>query len=162
MILPFETIAVPLFFEVTAIGWRNSFHVQIVPFIANAFSICLFYSYFLDLPRELEEAAEIDGAGPWRTFWSVAVPNARPAFATVAILTFLIQWGSYLWPVMVTVGPAYRPLPVAIACFKRNIDPIPWGDILAFGVMMVAPVVVVFLVFQKWFVRGIAATGMKG
>jgi len=161
LILPLEAIAVPLFYQVTLLGWRDTYVVQIVPFVANAFFVYLFYVFFLGLPRELEEAARIDGAGTLGTFFRVVLPNAKPAFATVAILTFLFQWGQYLWPLMVTSGERVRPLPVAIAAF-RTLPPLQWGDILAFGVMMVAPVVVVFLVFQRWFVRGVAASGVKG
>jgi len=161
MILPLEAIAVPLFYQVTLLGWRDTYLVQIVPFVANAFSVYLFYTFFIGLPRELEEAARIDGAGTLRTFLFVVVPNARPAFATVAILTFLTQWGSFLWPLMVTSGEAVRPLPLAIASF-HTLPPLQWGDIFAFGVMLVAPVLLVFVVFQAWFVRGVAATGIKG
>lgn len=161
MILPLEAIAVPLFYEVTLFGWRNTYMVQIVPFVANAFSIYLFYVFFLDLPAALEEAARIDGAGPWRIYFSIVVPNARPVFATVAILTFLTQWGSFLWPLMVTHSEAVRPLPLGIAAFY-TLPPLQWGDIFAFGVMMVLPVLVIFVIFQGWFVRGVATTGIKG
>ena len=161
MIIPLEAIAVPLFYQVTLFGWRDTYIVQIVPFIANAFSIYLFYTYFLGLPKELEEAARIDGAGALRTFFTIIVPNAKPVFATVAILTFLTQWGAFLWPLMVTSGEAVRPLPLGIATFY-SLPPLQWGDIFAFGVMMVAPIMVVFLLFQRWFVRGVAATGIKG
>jgi len=161
MIIPLEAIAVPLFYEVTLLGWRNTYLVQIVPFIANAFSIYLFYTFFLGLPKELEEAARIDGAGMWRIFFAIVVPNAKPVFATVAILTFLTQWGSFLWPLMVTHSEAVRPLPLGIAAFY-TLPPLQWGDIFAFGVMMVLPVLLIFLVFQRWFVRGVATTGVKG
>jgi len=161
LILPLEAIAVPLFYQVTVLGWRDTYLVQILPFVANAFFVYLFYVFFLGLPRELEEAARMDGAGVLGTYFRIIVPNARPAFATVAILTFLFQWGQYLWPLLVTSGERVRPLPVAIAEF-RTLPPLQWGDILAFGVMMVAPVVGVFLVFQRWFVRGVAASGLKG
>ncbi len=161
LIVPLEAIAVPLFYLVTLLGWRDSYVVQIVPFIANAFSIYLFHTFFLGLPRELEEAARIDGAGPLRTFTGIIVPNAKPAFASVAILTFLTQWGAFLWPLMVTSSEAVRPLPLGIAAFY-TLPPLQWGDIFAFGVMMVAPVLLAFLIFQKWFVRGVAATGVKG
>ena len=99
----------------------------------------------------------MDGAGPWRTFIYIIVPMARPVFATVAILTFLMRWGSYLWPLMVTTGETYRPLPVAMASFESQVKL--WGDIMAFGVMMVIPVLIVFLLFQHWFVKGVAASG---
>jgi multiple sugar transport system permease protein len=161
LIIPLEAIAVPLFYLVSLFGWRDTYLVQILPFIANAFSIFLFYSFFIGMPRELEEAARIDGAGVLRTFFSIIAPNARPVFATVAILTFLTQWGAFLWPLMVTSSEAVRPLPLAIATF-HGLPPLQWGDIFAFGVMMVTPILVVFLLFQRWFVRGVAATGIKG
>ena len=161
MIIPFEAIAVPLFFQVTLLGWRNTYLAQILPFIANAFSIYLFYTFFIGLPKELEEAAKIDGASTMRTFWEIIVPVSKPVFATVTILTFLTQWGSFLWPLMVTIDEKVRPLPVAIASFQ-TLPPIQWGDIMSFGVMMVAPILIVFLVFQKWFVEGVASTGSKG
>lgn len=161
MIIPLEAIAVPLFYEVTLLGWRDTYVVQIVPFIANAFSIYLFYTFFLGLPREFEEAARIDGAGPWRIFFNIVVPNAKPVFATVAILTFLTQWGSFLWPLMVTHSEDVRPLPLGIAAFY-TLPPLQWGDIFSFGVMMVSPVLLVFIIFQRWFVKGVATTGVKG
>lgn len=161
MILPIEAIAVPLFFQVTLLGWRNTYIAQIVPFIANAFSIYLFYTFFIDLPKELEEAARVDGAGTLRTFFEIIVPVSKPVFATVAILTFLTQWGYFLWPLMVTFDEQVRPLPVAIATFQ-TLPPVQWGDIMSFGVMMVAPILIVFLLFQRWFVEGVATTGTKG
>jgi multiple sugar transport system permease protein len=161
LVIPFEAIAVPLFYELTALGWRNTYGVQILPFVANPLSIYLFYSFFLGLPRELEEAARIDGAGTLRTFVSVIVPNAKPAFATVTIVTFLFYWGLYLWPLLMTSGESVRPLPLSIATF-HSLPPLQWGDIMAFGVMMVSPVLLLFIVFQRWFVRGVAASGVKG
>lgn len=161
LILPLEAIAVPLFYEVTLFGWRNTYLVQILPFVANAFSIYLFYTFFLGLPRELEEAARIDGAGTLRTFLTIIVPNSKPVFATVAILTFLTQWGVYLWPLMVTSGEEVRPLPLAIATFY-TLPPLQWGDIFAFGVMMVLPILLVFLFFQRWFIQGVVSSGIKG
>ncbi|MET0072590.1 MAG: carbohydrate ABC transporter permease [Candidatus Thiodiazotropha sp.] len=161
MILPFEAIAVPLFYGASILGLRDTYAVQILPFIANAFAIYLFYSFFIGMPRELEEAARIDGASTLRIFFSIIAPNARPVFASVAILTFLTWWGSYLWPTMVTIGPTVRPLPVAIASFY-TLPPLQWGDILAFGVMMVAPVVLLFVIFQRWFVAGVASSAVKG
>jgi multiple sugar transport system permease protein len=161
MILPLEAIAVPLFYQTTVLGWRDTYMVQIVPFVANAFSIYLFYTFFLGMPRELEEAARIDGAGIWRMLVEIIFPNAKPAFAAAAITTFLMYWGLYLWPLMVTTHEDIRPLPLALATF-RTLPPLKWGDIMAFAVMMVGPVLVVFVVFQRWFVRGVAASGIKG
>lgn len=159
LVIPFEAIAVPLFYEMSYIGWRDSYHVQIIPFLGDAFSIYLFYTFFIGLPKEIEEAARLDGAGPWQIFISIIVPLSKPVFATVAILTFLMRWGSYLWPLMVTIGETYRPLPVAMAAFESQVKL--WGDIMAFGVLMVLPVLVLFLFCQRWFVEGVAATGLK-
>jgi multiple sugar transport system permease protein len=158
-ILPFEAIAVPLFYLLN--DHRNTYYIQYLPFVASAFSIYLFYSFFVGLPRELEEAARIDGAGTWRTFFRIVVPMSKPVFATVTILTFLTTWGSFLWPVMMVDQPQKRPLPLAIAVFQGQ-PPYDWGQIFAFGVLMVLPVLVVFLAFQRWFVQSLASSGLKG
>lgn len=160
MILPLEAIAVPLFYGVSLLGLRDTYLAQILPFIANAFSIFLFYSFFIGLPKALEEAARLDGASTLRIFFNIILPNSKPVFSSVAILSFLMWWGAYLWPLMVTIGPRVRPLPVAIASFY-TLPPLQWGDILAFGVMMVAPVLLVFLLFQRGFVEGVATSGIK-
>lgn len=161
LIIPFEAIAVPLFYQLSALGWRNTYAVQVLPFVANPLSIYLFYSFFIGLPKQLEEAARIDGAGVLHTFFLIVIPNAKPVFATVTIVTFLFHWGMYLWPLLMTTGEAVRPLPLGIATFY-TLPPLQWGDILAFGVMMVVPLLIVFLVFQRWFVQGVASTGIKG
>ena len=161
LVIPFEAIAVPLFYQLTAIGWRDSYSVQAIPFVAYPLSIYLFYSFFLGMPKQLEESARVDGAGVWKTYFLIVVPNAKPAFASVAIVTFLFFWGLYIWPLLMTTGDDVRPLPLGIAAFY-TLPPLQWGDLMAFGVMMVAPVLVVFVVFQRWFVRGVATTGLKG
>ena len=168
IIIPFEAVAVPLLLLVNrfpwfggATTWLDSYHVQIIPFIADAFSIFLFYQFFINIPKDLEEAALVDGAGLLRIFWNIVVPLSRPVFATVAILQFLSHWGDFLWPLMVTRGIEYRPLTVGMQQYF-GLDPKIWGDIMAFGAMITIPVLVVFLLFQKWFVQSVASTGIKG
>ncbi|WP_245795287.1 carbohydrate ABC transporter permease [Thioalkalivibrio denitrificans] len=161
LVIPFEAIAVPLFYQLSWLGWRDDHLVQAIPFVANPLAIYLFYSFFLGLPRELEEAARIDGAGVLRTFFTIVIPNSAAAFASVAIVLFLFHWGMYLWPLLMTTSESVRPLPLGIATF-HTLPPLAWGDILAFGVLMVLPVVVVFVVFQRWFVQGVASVGVKG
>ncbi|WP_454698429.1 carbohydrate ABC transporter permease [Arthrobacter humicola] len=158
-IIPFEAVALPLYYMFS--GQRDTVVIQAIPFIANAFSIFLFYTFFLDVPGEIEEAARLDGAGPFRTFFQVIVPITKPAFATVAILTFLAQWGSYLWPVLMVSDPTVRPLPLAISIFQ-NQQPPEWGQVLAFGTMFIVPVLAVFLIFQRWFVASISSSAIKG
>lgn len=159
VILPFEAIAVPLYYLLN--GQRNTLSVQFLPFIADAFSIYLFYTFFAGLPKQLDEAARVDGAGPWNTFLRIVVPMSKPVFATVTILQFLKAWGSFLWPVLMVDQPSVRPLPLEISVFQGQ-PPVDWGQIFAFGVMMVIPVLAVFLAFQRWFIQSVASSGLKG
>jgi len=161
IIIPTEAVVIPLLLMVNRIGWLDSYQVQIVPFIVDAFSIFLFYQFFIGLPKSLDEAAKIDGANPFQVYWKIIVPLSKPVFATVAILQFLFRWGDFLWPLMVTRGYEYRPLPVAIQQFFSQ-DPKVWGDIFAFASMVTIPSLIIFLLFQKWFMRSVASSGIKG
>lgn len=159
MLVPFESVAVPLFYLFN--DQRNTLYILALPFIANAFSVYQFHAFFSGVPRSIEEAARIDGAGPWRTLFSIVIPMSRPVFASVAILTFLTQWGAFLWPVLMISDPSVRPLPLEMSVFQGR-EPPDWGQILAFGVLLVAPVLVMFAVFQRWFVQGVASSAVRG
>jgi len=161
MIIPIEAVVIPLLLMVNRIGWLDSYQVQIVPFIADAFSIFLFYQFFIGLPKSLDEAAKIDGASPFQIYLKIIIPLSKPVFATVAILQFLVRWGDFLWPLMVTRGYEFRPLPVAIQQFFSQ-DPKVWGDIFAFSSMITIPSLIIFLLFQKWFIHSVASSGVKG
>jgi multiple sugar transport system permease protein len=161
MIIPLEAVAIPLLWMMSEAGLRNTYTVQILPFIANPLFVYLFYTFFLGIPRDLEEAAKVDGAGPVRTFLRVSAPLAKPAYATVGILSFLFIWGQLLWPVLVTSGPDVRPLPLGISVFVTQ-PPISWGDIMAFAFLMTIPLLVLFILFQRWFVQSVASSGVKG
>ncbi|TWE11511.1 carbohydrate ABC transporter permease [Rudaeicoccus suwonensis] len=158
-IVPFESVAVPLMQLMSS--YRDSLIGQMLPFIVNPFSVYLFYTFFLDIPKSMEEAARLDGLGPVGTFFRIIVPNSKPAFATVAILTFLTSWGQFLWPSLMTSNPAVRPLPLEIGVFSAQTPP-NWGQIFAFGTLLVLPVLVMFLVFQRWFVQSVAGSAIKG
>jgi multiple sugar transport system permease protein len=160
-IIPLEAVAIPLLWMMSEVGLRNTYTVQILPFIANPLFVYLFYTFFLGIPRDLEEAARVDGAGPLTTFLRVGVPLAKPAYATVGILSFLFIWGQLLWPVLVTSGPDVRPLPLGISVFVTQ-PPISWGQIMAFAFMMTIPLLILFIVFQRWFVQSVASSGVKG
>jgi multiple sugar transport system permease protein len=161
IIIPFEMLAVPLLYMGAEVGWLDTYQIQILPFIANPLYIYLFYTFFLTIPRSLEEAARVDGAGPFTVFTRVVAPLARPAYAAVAILGFLFSWGQFLWPSIVTRGLSVRPLPVGIGVFKTT-PPVSWGDIMAYTVMMTLPLLILFLIFQRQFVQGVASSGVKG
>jgi multiple sugar transport system permease protein len=168
IIIPFETAAIPLLLLVNSLpwfdgstSWVNSYHVQIIPFIADAFSIFLFYQFFIGIPKDFDDAARVDGASQWTVYRRIIVPLSRPVFATVAILQFLFHWGDFLWPLMVTQGVDFRPLPIAMSVlFTQN--PINWGDVMAFASMVTVPVLIVFLLFQRWFIQSVASSGVKG
>ncbi|MFI0777937.1 carbohydrate ABC transporter permease [Streptomyces sp. NPDC021212] len=159
MLVPFESVAVPLFYMFN--DQRDTIYIQAIPFIANAFSIYQFHTFFRKIPLSIEEAARLDGAGPWRTFFAIIIPMSKPVFASVAILTFLMQWGSFLWPVLMVSDPSVRPLPLEMSVFQGQ-QPPDWGQILAFGVLLVLPVLIVFAFFQRWFVQGVASSAVKG
>ena len=161
IIIPFEALAIPLLLLSAEAGILDTYVVQILPFIANPLYVYLFYTFFLNIPKDLEEAARVDGASPVRIFVSVVAPLAKPAYATMAILGFLFSWGQFLWPVMVTRGVSVRPLPLGIGVFKTT-PPIQWGDIMAYAALMTLPLLVVFLIFQRHFVEGVARSGVKG
>ncbi|MGW4213799.1 carbohydrate ABC transporter permease [Lentzea sp. NPDC004789] len=174
LIVPFETIAVPMVYWVSQLptlvfhngvvqydfGWLDSYEVQIIPFIANGFSVFLFAQYFSTIPTAIDEAARIDGAGWFTIYRKIAVPLSGPAFATVAILTFLPAWNQYLWPSMVVQDENLRPVMVGLQYFFQ--DNTAWGEIMAYTSMITLPVLVVFLAFQRAFVSSVAASGVKG
>lgn len=172
LIVPFETIAIPLLLMVSKLpnltfdngiafaqGWLNTYQVQIVPFIAGAGSIFLFYQFFLDIPKELDEAATIDGASKFQIYRHVIIPNSGPVLATVAILTFLGTWNSFLWPIMTVQSEDIRPVMVGLQYFfQQNVQ---WGQVMAYTTMITIPVLLLFMAFQGAFVRSIATTGLK-
>src|SRR5437016_946124 len=168
IVIPFESIAVPLLLLVNQLPWFDgsttwidSLQVQILPFIADAFSIFLFYQFFIDIPKDIEEAARVDGASRLRMYWQLIVPLSRPVFAVVAIWQFLTHIGDFLWPLLVTRGNTYRPLMVGMRVFFGQ-APLRWGDVMAFASMITIPVLLIFLLFQKWFLRSVASTGIQG
>lgn len=170
LIIPFETIAIPLLMVVNnlpwidghgiTMGWLNSYHVQIVPWIADGLTIFLFVQYFRDLPKELIEAARLDGATWFQVYSKVIVPISGPVFATAAILKFLAMYNQYLWPLMTTQSEQYRPVMVGLQYFfQLNIA---WGEVMAYLSMITVPVLAFYLFLQRAFIASIASTGIKG
>ncbi|CAN7323310.1 carbohydrate ABC transporter permease [Massilia sp. LjRoot122] len=174
VIVPFEVISIPLLSLVAQLpwlsfeegmlalrtGWFNSLHVQIIPFVANAFCTFLFYQFFRDIPQELDEAAKMDGAGPWTIYLRVIMPNSGPVIATAAIILFIGAWNQYLWPIMVIQSESFRPVQPGIQQFFGRSNS--WGQIMAYATVITFPVLAVFLAFQRQFVASVAGTGIKG
>lgn len=159
--VPMESLVLPLLLMSSRAGIVNSYEVQILPFIANAFALFLFYQFFTKIPRDLIEAAKVDGLSLFQTYWYIGLPLCKPIIATISILIFLEQWNNYLWPVMVTRGPEYRPLSVAMAAYFDS-NRMFWGQIMAFAVLMSVPVMVFFLIVQKHFVQSMTGSAVKG
>jgi multiple sugar transport system permease protein len=161
IIIPMESVAIPLLLMMARVGWVDTYQAQIVPFIAHPFSIFLFYQFFAAIPKDLDEAAYVAGASRLRTYWSIIMPLSLPTIATVAILQSLEYWNAYLWPLMVTRGSEVRPVSLALAQFFGTPPPI-WGDVMAFSVLMSLPILAVYFGFQRWFIQSTIGSGIKG
>ena len=165
LIIPFEILFVPLYLMLAGWGgWLNTFAALIVPSLANPFAIFVFRQFFITVPKELDEAAKMDGAGYYRIFWTVMLPLAGPAIATVFILTFLAEWSSLLKPLVFTSSPDLYTLQQGLQItLNRGANLVPNVATLMAGVVLASIVpVIMFLIGQKWFVRSVASTGLKG
>jgi multiple sugar transport system permease protein len=170
MIVPFEAIAIPLLLIVSRLpsigmeglssGWINTYHVQIVPFIAQALIIFLFVQFFKSMPYDLVEAARIDGANWFQIYARVFVPVAGPVFSTAAILMIIGMWNQYFWPIMTVQSAELRPVMIGLSYFfQLNVA---WGEVMAFLSFITLPVLVFFLFVQRTYIESIAASGIKG
>lgn len=161
LIIPMEALAIPLLLMMARVGWLETYQAQIVPFVAHPFSIFLFYQFFSKLPKDLDEAAFVEGATPIQVYWKIVLPLSLPVIATVAILQSLEYWNAYLWPLMITRGPSTRPVSLALAQFFGT-PPYLWGQMMAFSVMMSLPVLILYLAFQRWFIQSVVSSAVKG
>ena len=143
------------------LGWFDTYQVQIVPFIASAFSIFLMRQFFLAIPNELSDAARIDGAGHLRFLWSIVLPLSVPALITAGLITFLGSWNAFQWPLIVTSKPDFRPVQVGLSAFRQEAGS-SYHLLMAASTFVVAPIVLLFLVAQRYLVQGIARTGIRG
>lgn len=172
LIVPFEVLAIPMLLIVSklpwfdfsqgavVIGWLDSLHVQIIPFLANAFCVFMFYQFFKDVPDELIEAGRMDGAGALTIYWHIVLPVCKPVIVTAAIVLFLGMWNQYLWPVMTVHTSGARPVMVGMQQYFGRTNQ--WGEILAYASIVTLPVLAVFLIFQKQFIRSVVGAGIKG
>lgn len=170
LIVPFEVLAIPMLLIVSklpwfdagglTIGWLDTLHVQIIPFLANAFCVFLFYQFFKDVPDELVEAGRMDGAGALTIYLRLVLPVCKPVIVTAAIILFLGMWNQYLWPVMTVHTASARPVMVGLQqFFGRSTQ---WGEVMAYACLITLPVMVFFLLFQKQFIRSVVGAGIKG
>jgi len=160
-IVPQESIVLPLLNIMNQIGLTDTFAAQILPFWASPLYIFLLYQFFRQIPRDLFDAAVVDGASPFEIYWKVFLPISAPALATVAILLGIESWNQYLWPLLVTQSNSAKPIAVGIASFF-GADSTYWNLAMAASVVMMAPVLGFYLMFQKWFVSSVISSGVKG
>jgi multiple sugar transport system permease protein len=161
LMVPSVVTIVPLFVVSSNLGLVNTLAGLILPYLAQAFGVFLMRQFILSIPDELLEAARIDAASEWRIYWQIVLPPCRPALATLGILTFLASWNNFLWPLVAATEEETYTLPVALALYAIGQNRTEYDILLAGAVVIVVPVIVVFLLLQRHFVRGIATTGLK-
>jgi multiple sugar transport system permease protein len=162
--IPFPILAVPLFVIVSNLGWTNSFAALIVPFIAPPVGIFLMRQYGDYVPQEMIDSSRIDGAGDLRIFAQIVLPIMRPGLATLAIITFINSWNSFLWPLIAIRRELAMTLPVGMANMLTSVaagSPRPFGPAMAAGTLVCVPTIAVFLALQKQYVAGLTAGAVK-
>jgi multiple sugar transport system permease protein len=161
LMIPSQVTITPLFILMRYLGWINTYQGLILPGIFGAFGTFLLRQFFLSIPRELEEAAFLDGASHWKIYWQIVMPLARPALATLAVFSFMASWNAFLWPLFVVRDPTLMTLPVGLATLHgRYLTQ--WNLVMAGTVITVLPMLGVYLAAQRYFVQGIARSGIKG
>lgn len=161
LMVPFQVYMIPDFIVMKYLGWLDTLQGIAVPGMFSAFGIFLLRQAFMSLPRELEEAAFLDGASPPGILWHVVLPLSTPALASLTILTFLYSWNDLLWPLIVAHSEKNYVLPIGLALLQGQYQT-NWPWLMAAGVMATLPVIILFLFAQRYFIEGIAMTGVKG
>jgi len=164
MMIPGSVTMIPVFALMRAFGWIDTYKALIIPAIFSAYGTFLLRQFFMTIPRDLEDAAKIDGCSLWGIFWRVIMPLSHTAIATLTIFVSLGNWVSFMWPLLVTNSVEKRTLPVGLAYFQelyQYAQP-DWGLLMAGSLITMVPVMIIFLFNQRFFVEGIKLTGMKG
>jgi multiple sugar transport system permease protein len=166
LMVPFPVTMIPLYLIVKTLGWLNTLWVVIFPPMVSAYNTFLCRQFMLTLPKELEDAARIDGASPPRIYWNVIIPLCGPVIAATIIFSFLSSWNNFLWPLLTLSSPDVLTLPIGmtmIANARINFGGYtPYSQLMAAATAGAIPMIIVFLAAQKQFVQGIAVTGLKG
>ena len=162
MMIPFPVVMVPIYGLFRALGWIGTFQPLWVPaFLAGAFNVFLLRQFFLSIPRDLSEAARIDGCSEFRIFWQIILPLAKPALLTVALFQFMATWNDFLGPLIFLAREDQYTLALGLQALQGTISGTPWHHLMAASSHVVLPVLVLFFLTQRTFIRGIATTGLK-
>lgn len=164
MMVPAQVLIVPLFVIVQNLGWLNTYLGLIVPYpyISTAFGTFLLRQAMLGIPRSLDDAGRLDGCGELRLLWHVILPSCRPALATVAALAFIWTWGDFYWPLLASSSMDMRTLEVGLSIFRDSYGGSRWPLQMTAAIIVLTPVLIVFLAMQRFFVRGVVTSGIKG
>ncbi|MGV3615577.1 MAG: carbohydrate ABC transporter permease [Fimbriimonas sp.] len=162
MMIPGQVTMIPSFLMLKYFGWLDTYAGLIVPGVAGAFGIFFLRQYMVTLPDELFDAARIDGASEMRIFWRIVFPLAKPALATLAIFTFMGSWNDFLGPLIVVKSEEMRTLPLAVSALSAGHYVMSWPLLMAGACFVILPVIVVYLLAQRYFIEGIAMGGVKG
>lgn len=160
MMIPGQVTMIPSFMVLYWLGWVDTYQALIVPGLASAFGTFLLRQFFMTIPRELEEAASIDGCGRWGILWKIILPLAKPALATLAVFTFMGVFNDFLWALIVVNSEEMRTVQLGLAIFRDRYQT-DWGQLMAGSVMATVPILTLFFVAQKYFIQGITLSGMK-
>ncbi|GAA2512076.1 carbohydrate ABC transporter permease [Streptomyces gobitricini] len=161
IMVPPQVLIAPLFAEMVQLGLVDTYWGVILPQVAVPAMVFILVKFFDGVPRELEEAAFVDGAGRWRVFWTIVMPLSRPVLAAVAIFTFISTWNNFLWPFLVTTDPNGMTLPVGLVSVQSSYG-LRYAQMMASVVIAGLPLLIVFALFQRQIVRGVAHTGLAG
>ncbi len=161
LMIPFQATLIPVYQIVSDLGWVNTFAGLIAPRAADAFGIFFLRQFFLSLPRDLDNAARIDGASELRVFTQIVLPNARPALMTLAIFVFVNNWNDLLWPLVFTTQREMGTITSGLTLLTGPGGIVPYGVMMAGALVAVVPLVVAFLFVQRRFIESIATTGLK-
>ncbi len=163
LMLPEQVTLIPLFFIMKNFGWIDRYQGLIVPFVVTAFGVFLLRQFFLTIPRELEDAAIIDGCGPWGLYWRIILPLAIPGLAALGVLTFVNSYNMFVWPLIVTNSDSMRTIVVGIGLLTAdNTNLTNWPRMMAISAFAVIPSLLIFVFGQRYFVQGITLSGLKG
>ena len=164
LMIPNAVLLVPQYVLTQRLGWLSTYQGLIVPEAAMifAFGVFLLRQFFVTMPRELEDAALIDGAGPWQIFWRIIIPLSQPVLAALAIFAFRSAWNDFLWPLIAVNKPEMFPLPVALALLRSAYSSESYGPIMAGAALSALPLLVVFVVANRRIVEGVRLSGLKG
>ncbi len=161
LMIPWESTIIPNYLAVTRLGWKDSYQGLIAPFLAGGFGIFLLRQYFLVIPRDLYEAAVLDGCGYARYLWSILLPLSRPALATLAVYTFLNTWNQYYWPLLIVDSPAWRTTQIGITAFRSS-EVTVYNLQMASTIIVMLPTLILLVLGQRQLVRGLTAGALKG